>query len=155
VALTEDAPNLEKSLMLRPFPQEPPSGIEDSVFKQRYREGMVQQSGVCVVVAGEKDIDGPTGTERIIADRVVDEAEAARHSSRPVISVGAAAIWKQQEAEFDRHWPGRLRNAFDVLGSGTSTADELVAAIGQFLDHLDGLAPRGGSPKGGHGAGHV
>jgi hypothetical protein len=54
IILKEDTPNLEKSLMLRPFPQEAPPGINPGDFKRRYREGLMQQAGTCVVIAGEK-----------------------------------------------------------------------------------------------------
>lgn len=142
VVLTEDAPNLDKSLMLRPFPQETPAGVEETEFRRWYREGMVQQSGACVVIAGEKDVELAGGTKRIVADGVIDEVEDARRVSRAVIPVGAtggaaALVWKQQDAEFDKHWPKALRTAFSALGSSASTSDELVAAVGLFLDHLD------------------
>jgi hypothetical protein len=142
VVLKEDAPNLDKSLMLRPFPQEAPAGAEETEFKRRYREGMIQQSGACVVVAGQKDVERAGGTERIVADGVIDEVEDARRIGRAVIPVGAtggaaAVVWKQQEAEFDKLWPKTLRTAFGALGNDISTSDELVTAVGQFLDHLD------------------
>ena len=41
VILDEHAPNLEKSLLLRPFPQEPPSGLHMKEFQRRYRDGMI------------------------------------------------------------------------------------------------------------------
>lgn len=142
VVLAEDAPNLEKSLMLRPFPQEAPPGIEDSAFKRRYREGLVQQAGACVVIAGEKDVRTDGRTDRVVADGVLDECEAARRIGRAVIPVGAtggaaAEFWRTIDAAFETHWPKALRKDFDLLNDTSRTPRDLVAAVGRFLDHLD------------------
>ncbi len=142
VVLKEETPNLEKSLMLRPFPREAPAGVEASEFKRRYREAMVQQSGACVAIAGEKDVERGGRRERVVGDGVVDEVEAARRTGRAVIPVGgtggaAAEAWKRLDAEFEQHWPKSLRPAFDVLGDPASSADDLVSAVERFLDYLD------------------
>lgn len=151
VILTEDAPNLEKSLMLRPFPQEAPPGIKEADFKRRYREGLVQQAGACVVIAGEKDVQKGGRSERLLADGVIDECEAARRSGRAVIPVGAtggaaAEVWRQLDAEFDDHWPKALRKDFDLLNDPKRSPEDLVEAVGRFLGHLDKPAPKA-SPK--------
>jgi hypothetical protein len=147
VVLAEEAPNLEKSLMLRPFPQEAPPGIEDAAFKRRYREGLVQQAGACVVIAGEKDVRTGSRTERVVADGVLDECEAARRIGRAVIPVGATGgaaseIWRTVDAAFETHWPKSLRKDFDLLNDATRSPRDLVAAVGRFLDHLDKPAPK-------------
>jgi hypothetical protein len=51
VILKEPTPNLEKSLLLRPFPQEAPPGTDAAGFRTRYRDGMIQQA---VFVCGLK-----------------------------------------------------------------------------------------------------
>ena len=147
VVLKEDTPNLEKSLMLRPFPQETPPGIDDAEFKRRYREGLVQQVGACVVIAGEKIVDRAGRAERITADGVLDECDAAWRIGRAVIPVGAtggaaAEVWRKTEVDFDKHWPKAMRKEFDLLNDAARSPEDLVRGVGRFLDQLDQPAPR-------------
>ncbi|MBI3782840.1 MAG: SIR2 family protein, partial [Deltaproteobacteria bacterium] len=65
IILAESAPNLEKSLLLRPFPQEPPADIAEKEFKRRYRDAMVQQAGICVFIGGLKDERHGGKTQRV------------------------------------------------------------------------------------------
>src|SRR5690606_36869871 len=74
---------------LRPFPQD--MG-ED--HKRRYREDMISNAGICVVIAGMKD-----GAD---AGGVLDEAQIALDLGRIVIPLAAtgwaaAKLWKQLE----------------------------------------------------------
>lgn len=147
VVLAEEAPNLDKSLMLRPFPQETPHGIQDIAFKQRYREGLIQQAGACVVIAGEKDVQKDGQIERVIADGVLDESEAARRIGRAVIPIGAtggaaAVVWREMDPVFETYWPKALRKSFDVLNDPGRPPEDLVTAVGCFLDYLDKPAPK-------------
>ena len=142
VVLTEDTPNLDKSLMLRPFPQEAPPGIDGAAFKRRYRDGLVQQAGACVVIAGEKDVQKSGQTERVIADGVLNESKAAQRIGHAVIPVGAtggaaAAVWREIDVAFETHWSKALRKDFDLLNDPARSPEDLVGAVGRFLDHLD------------------
>ena len=139
--LKGDAPNLEKSLMLRPFPQEAPPGMTKADFSRRYREGMIQQSGACIVIAGEKDVPDKGATKRVLAEGVFEEVDTAHDLQRPVIPIGATGgvaqeIWKRISPEFEKHWPISLRPAFDILGAEGSAPEAITAAVGEFLDHL-------------------
>ena len=150
VVLKEDTPNLEKSLMLRPFPQEAPPGTGEADFKRRYREGLVRQAGACIVIAGEKDVQRASRTERVVADGVLDEAKIARQLGRAIIPVGATGgaateIWRQIDAAFNDHWPKALRKDFDLLNDETRPPEDLVGAVGRFLDHLN--KPAKSAPK--------
>jgi hypothetical protein len=58
VVLSEPTPNLEKSLLLRPFPQEPPDNMDIASFRTRYRDAMIQQAGIAVFICGLKDSAG-------------------------------------------------------------------------------------------------
>ena len=148
VALKEDAPNLEKSLLLRPFPQEAPPSTDQAAFQRLYRRGMVQQSGACVVIAGEKDVVKGGGTVRVVADGVLEEVEMALQSNRAVIPVGATGgaaseVWRRMDAEFEKHWPHAFRPSFATLGNAASSEAELVTAVGRLVDHLDAPSMKG------------
>jgi len=92
----EPVPALERSLLLRPFPQVIPPGFERAAFQKRYREDMIRQAGVCIFVGGLRRSDA--GLE--VAPGVLEEFEIARASGRvliPVRSSGGASevIWNR------------------------------------------------------------
>jgi hypothetical protein len=93
IILSEAAPNLEKSLLLRPFPQKTPDGIEKAAFHQRYRESMVQQAGTCIFICGLKS---DAKSEPVIADGVLEAAKTLGRRIVPIGASGGAArrIWE-------------------------------------------------------------
>jgi hypothetical protein len=142
VILAEETPNMERSLLLRPFPREAPAGTDAADFKRVYREGMIQQSGACVVICGLKDSSTRGHMKRIIGNGTLDEAGAALAAGRAVIPVGAsggaaAEVWKLHDKVFLEHWPKSLRSEFNVLNDEAVTEERLLQSIERFLDHLD------------------
>ena len=138
--LKELTPNLDKSLLLRPFPQEAPDGLDATAFKARYREGLVGQAGIMVVIGGQKR--DPENGALIAADGVMEEYQAAKGMNRPIIPVGAtggaaAEIWKTEHATFDKNWPKALKSDFELLNDGTASVNDLTAAVERLLVHLD------------------
>ena len=138
--LKEPTPNLDKSLLLRPFPQETPDGHDATAFKARYRDGLVGQAGIMIVVGGQKR-DPATGA-LITADGVMEEYQVAKSVNRPVIPVGAtggaaAEIWETERTTFNDTWPKALKGDFERLSDETASVNDLVVAVGRLLDHLD------------------
>lgn len=138
--LAEETPNLEKSLLLRPFPQETPDGHDAVAFKAQYRDGLVGQAGTIIVIAGEKR--GLAAGEVVTSDGVMEEYRLAKKANRPIIPIGATGgaaekIWKVERASFEANWPKKLASAFDTLNRPEASCEDLTAAVGQFLDHLD------------------
>jgi hypothetical protein len=141
VILKQDAPNLEKSLLLRPFPREPPEGITRREFRRRYRDSMVQQVGICVFVAGLKDQRRAGKTKRIVADGVVEEFESAKRLGRTVIMIplgatgGAAAnIWKLVKRDLATLYPFMCPKDFDLLNNTNQSSAELVKAVNRIIE---------------------
>jgi len=139
VILKEDAPNLEKSLLLRPFPREPPEGITERKFRRRYRDSMVQQAGICVFVAGLKDERRAGKTKRIVADGVVEEFESAKRLGRTVIPLGAtggaaANIWKLVNRDLATLCPFIRRKDFDLLNNTNQSSAELLQAVDRIIE---------------------
>jgi hypothetical protein len=139
VVLKEATPNLETSLLLRPFPQEPPAGVDIKEFQQRYRDAMVRQAGICIFIAGLKDDQYHGKTNRVIADGVMDEFESAKKLRRIVIPVGAtggaaAEIWKIIEKEFKTFSPRIQRKDFDLLNDSNKSPSELVKALDRIIE---------------------
>jgi hypothetical protein len=140
VVLEEAAPNLEKSLLLlRPFPQEAPPGTGMKDFRRRYRDGLVQQVGVCVFIGGLKEDAGMGKRTRKVADGVMEEFESAKRLGRILIPVGAtggaaAKIWKIVERDFDTLCPFMRRKDFEVLNDDSKQPSELVKAVDRIIE---------------------
>jgi hypothetical protein len=82
---TSTTPNLERALLLRPFPQRLPSNIDEVTFRTRYREDLVEHAGIAVFIAG--------GVLQDLALRsapgVIDEYRIARARNRVIIPIAA------------------------------------------------------------------
>jgi hypothetical protein len=137
--LKEATPNLEKSLLLRPFPQEAPPGTDMATFRTRYRDGMIQQAGVCVFICGLKEATG--GGPPIVADGVVEEYESAKRLGRIVVPIGAtggaaAEIWHRLDKAGTLP-PGLVRNDFDDLNAAGQSPAALAKIVGKVITALD------------------
>jgi Sir2- and TIR-associating SLOG family/SIR2-like domain len=120
VILDEAAPNLEKSLLLRPFPQEPPSGLGMKEFQRRYRDGMIQQARICIFICGLKENTGKASGAPAIAGGVMEEFESAKRLQRILLPIGATggaaqAIWDQVGTELNKWCPHISRKDYDRL----------------------------------------
>jgi hypothetical protein len=144
VILNEATPNLEKSLLLRPFPQEAPSGTDMVTFRTRYRDGMIQQAGVCVFICGLKEAAG--GGPSIVADGVMEEYESATRLGRVVVPIGAtggaaAEIWHHLH-KAGALPPGLVRRDFDDLNEVGQSPAALAKIVGKTITALDKSAPK-------------
>jgi hypothetical protein len=135
IILAEAAPNLEKSFMLRPFPQKAPKGINKVEFQKRYRESMIQQAGGCIFIAGLKAFGKRAPT---IAEGVLEEFEVARSLGRPIFPIGATGgaarrIWEMlaEDAEFAP--AGLTRKEFERLNETRLPPAEAAKLIGKGL----------------------
>jgi hypothetical protein len=140
VVLEEAAPNLEKSLLLRPFPQEAPAGITMTEFRRRYRQSMILQAGICVVVAGTK-IDGKGALK--IADGVLEEYEVAKAAGRVVVPVGctggaAKAVWEKMKNAGVRPL-GLTKAEFDLLNAPACTPHDVERALRKVMAAVEAL----------------
>jgi hypothetical protein len=136
VILREPTPNLEKSLFLRPFPQETPAGLDMTTFRTRYRESMIQQAGVAVFIGGFKADTGSGSL--VVAEGVIEEFETARRLGRAVVPVGAtggaaAELWNQMD-KADALPFGLKRPDFDKLNNVATSAHEIAKIIQKVIE---------------------
>jgi hypothetical protein len=139
VVLKEAAPNLDKSLLLRPFPQEAPPGMDKAAFHARYRDAMIQQAGVCVFICGLKESAGKGAP--VVADGVLEEFESAKRLGRVIVSIGAtggaaAQIW----ARLDKAGAlpmGLTRADFDSLNDAATTAQVIAKIVLMVIEAAD------------------
>lgn len=138
VILKEHAPNLEKSLLMRPFPQEPPAGTDMAAFRRRYRDGMIQQAGLCVFIGGMK-----TGSGRALAeaDGVMEEFESAKRIDRTVVPIGAsggaaARIWDRLN-KVGALPAGIAKADFDRLNDPAEPPAEIAKIVEKAIKAID------------------
>ena len=139
VILEDATPNLEKALLLRPFPHKTPKGIEKGEFQKRYRESMIQQAGACIFICGLKSAGKGAP---VIADGVLEEFEAARALGRPVLPIGstggaARRIWEMLANDAAGAPPGLSRKEFDRLNEERLSAKEAAQLVTKALKASD------------------
>lgn len=139
VILKEPTANLDKSLLLRPFPQTAPAGLDMATFRTRYREGLIQHAGMAVFIGGLK-MDAGSGA-LVAADGVVEEFETAQRLGRVVVPVGAtggaaAEIWKRLDKAGGL--PRGLKRAdFDGLNNTATSAQDIAKIVQKVIDAAD------------------
>lgn len=141
VVLAERTPNLEKSLLIRPFPQTPVAGVPEKTFGRRYRDSMIQQAGICIFIGGLKDETRSGKTRRMTASGVLDEFDSAKRLGRVLVPIGAtggaaAELWKLVAADRMNLCPGASKTDFQALMDATS-ASKLVNTVGKILRAVD------------------
>jgi SLOG family protein/SIR2-like protein len=144
VILKESAPNLEKSLLLRPFPQEAPPGVDMADFRRRYRDGMIQLAGLAVFICGLKEGAGKGAP--VVADGVLEEFESAHRLGRIVIPIGstggaASQIWDRLNKRGILP-PGLDKKDFDRLNEAGQSAKALAKLVEKVIAAAD-KAPGG------------
>jgi hypothetical protein len=125
--------NLDTSLMLRPFPQTPPQGLSLEKFHGLYREDMIRQSGVCVVVAGKTR----KGSKSQIAKGVLAEVALARELGRPVLPLartGGAAkqVWEEMLTK-------PLKERHNLSKSDLMKLNDETLSTSEYLKHVNVL----------------
>lgn len=143
--LNEAAPNLEKSLLLRPFPQEAPAGIDMTAFRSRYRDGLLQQAGIAIFICGLRDAPGE-GTP-VLASGVIEEFESAIRLGRIVIPIGstggaAAELWRRVSRGKTHLPPGLSITDFGRLNDPTQSAHQIGKLVEKVIAAADMPAPR-------------
>lgn len=118
--------NVERRVVLRPFPQETPVGTDRAALWRRYRESLIAMSGAVVFIAGNK-----AGEPE--ASGVLEEYALAKRRGitlAPVGATGSAAsrIWLEAQAE-----PWARAEAFRGLNATGASAAELVDSVIRVL----------------------
>jgi hypothetical protein len=138
-AMQSLARNDDERLQLWPFPQEVPVGTDRATLWRRYRERMISNAGVCIVLAGSKMVGGAV----VPADGVRQEVEIARAQDKAIIPVGATGhvareLWEQCRAK-PTEWFADIdvSSKLAVIGDEAAGNDAIVQAIIDMLKQLD------------------
>ncbi|WP_437995957.1 SIR2 family protein [Sorangium sp. So ce185] len=130
---------LGRRLLLRPVPKAAPDGVELGEFRRRYREELIAQSGVVVVIGGLKDGAMSSGVlqefEMAVAQRkLVLPIAATGHAARQIYERILARPKDYLAAEMDL-------GLFRRLGPEADTLDGIVAAVDACLAPIVNAAP--------------
>jgi hypothetical protein len=131
--------NDDERLQLWPFPQFVPAGVDRTTFWKQYREHMISNSGVCIVLAGNKIESGTV----VPANGVRQEVEIARSLGKIVIPIGATGhiaseIWDHvRENTNDYYGSLEVMELLDILGNPSSSVESMVQAVIELLKVID------------------
>lgn len=137
----EEVPNLEKHLLVRPFPQTVPAGLSQNEFNRIYREGLISQSGTCVFISGVRENKIGDPTSRVVASGSLEEFEIAHNHRRgliPIASTGGAAqqIWNEIDRDFGSYMPKKARKHFNTLKTSRDPS-EIAGAVDSLINLFD------------------
>jgi hypothetical protein len=132
--------NDDERMQLWPFPQVVPAGTDRAAFWRDYRERMMVNAGVCIILAGNKrDAAGAI----VVAEGVRQEVEIARANGKVVIPVGATGHVAKELWDLYRSSPANYFGGADVsmnldaLGDPATDIPVLVQAVFGILNQLD------------------
>lgn len=131
--------NDDERLQLWPFPQSVPDDIDRATFWRSYRERIINNAGVCLVLAGNKRL----GETVIPADGVRQEVEIALSQGKAVIPIGATGhiamdLWKQCSDNQDKFLGiSTVGEQLRVIGDQSQPVQSIVTAVLEILKALD------------------
>lgn len=133
-------PALDRSLFLRPFPRQPPTGWTKAAFQTRYREDLIKQAGVCIFIGGFKR-SSPTSERLAPADGVLEEFEIARSNNKIILPLAAsggsaAEIWSRLEKAGGGKAANLPQATFKKLGKLDASVDEVSKTLHDALEAI-------------------
>lgn len=138
-AMDELKRNDDDRLQLWPFPRDLPDGPEKQERYRALRKKMISNSGVCIVVAGNKsDASGKI----IISPGAREEVDIAIKMGKPVIPIGisghlAYELWQDAQADPKKFYGSiDLTKQLATLGDASASPAQIIAAVIQMLKQL-------------------
>lgn len=124
-------PNLNRRLVLRPFPQGPFESVVRADVWRKYREDMISQAGVAIFIGGLR----PDGNQ---ADGVLEEYEIAKHQGKRILAVPIEGT--ASERIFDvisnasTNIPSYTQRALHDLAHADLGVDQVVSIVRRWLE---------------------
>jgi hypothetical protein len=137
-AMQELPRNDDERIQMWPFPRSVPTGTDLASFKKTYREGMIANAGVCIVLSGNKFVSGAI----VPADGVRQEVEIARAQGKIVIPIGATGhvaqeLWASTRGKAELFGGADVIKSLDVLGDRSVSVGTLTQAVIDILKQLE------------------
>lgn len=131
---------VEQRMILRPFPQDVPDGVDRKAMWTRYRQDMLSNVGVAVFIFGNKFKDGKT----VLADGMIEEFEIALQNNVVPIPIGitgytSGVLWSKVMNSFDKYIPdGSLKESYESLGDADKTDEEILDIVISIIKRVTG-----------------
>lgn len=129
--------NIERQLILRPFPIGIANPAQRAKTFERYRAELIADAGIAIFILGNK-LDGGTVVK---ADGVRQEFEQAKKRRLYLIPVGAFGgiaqdLWGEVEANLATYFPtqtSKVKPLFRTLGDTSSTPNAVLTALQKLI----------------------
>ena len=129
--------HIEDSLIMRPFPRAQPDANLREQLWEKYRQELISNAGICLVVLGNKKVDG----EICNAQGVRREFDIAHQYGLFLIPVGATGymskvLWDEVMQSFEKFYPyasSDLKDKFMRLGDTVENPNMLISAVLKFI----------------------
>jgi len=131
--------NDDERLRLWPFPQEVPKDLDRATVWRQYRERLLSNAGICIVLSGNK-FNGSTIQP---ADGVREEVEIARARGIILVPIGATGhvareVWDELSGNLTGYYgTAAISESFTLLGDTTASPESIVRATIDVLKKLD------------------
>jgi hypothetical protein len=131
--------NDDQRLQLWPFPQEVPSGSDRAAMWRQYRERMIANAGICIVLGGNK-LDGENV---VLSPGIRQEVEIAQTGGKFVVPIGATGyvakeLWDECMRDPTRFvGTAKVQSQLAVIGDANQSVASIIDATIYILKQLD------------------
>ncbi|MDQ3820028.1 MAG: SIR2 family protein [Thermoproteota archaeon] len=129
---------LEKHLLLRPFPRNLPSGIDEEEFNKKYREDMISNCGFAIFIAG-------TSRTNQESKGVLEEYKITRKLKKIPIPIGATGfaarrIWEMVKPDVKDIYSGAVSlRLFQRLNDPKLSNEQLLDVIFEIINEVSAI----------------
>lgn len=127
---------IDDALVLRPFPQSTEGDVPLPVLWARYREDMIDRSGIALFLFGNKLV----GSNVVLSNGMREEYTISKNKRLFLVPVGATGymaeeLWKEvnSEVQSDPEISNNMKGLFEKIGDKSVIADELIDIVLEIL----------------------
>ncbi len=135
----DEQKDIDKRLILRPFPFKQLVGKEKEEKQKKYREDMISKCGFAVFIAGNINRGGIVENE---SRGVLEEFEIARNLKKTIIPIGstefaASDIWKQLSLNLAKNYPNTVTTKiWAKLNNPALDNEKIIATIFEIIEKV-------------------
>lgn len=131
----------EEHLMMRPFPRTASGSPASKGRWTKYRQAMIEHSGIAIFVFGNKKHKSGRVVESAGMKEEFDLCEASDVVPIPIGATGymAETLWREVDGRFDHFFPkatAAVRKSFKTIGNPSTTPAKLRTEIHKIIHHL-------------------
>jgi hypothetical protein len=131
--------HLDESIIMRPFPQKVPPGIDKKQLQTDYRIGMVEQAGIAVFLFGNRLKDGQVAqSQGVMEEFELSFADGKGALPIPIGATGymAETIWQLVSTDLPRYGyvSPEMQQAFMALNDRSKSARQLINEVEKIVN---------------------